>query len=286
MIRTASDGLRARVVGPWTLEKLTYVERYANAFMHAMGPKRDQGKWEALVYLDLLSGPGRCIDAESGHEFDGSPLRALRVQPTFDRLYFSDASKRSTNVLRKRIRPEDLSRVELNAEDCNVIVRHIVAVFRPKTLGLAFLDPEGFEVSFETLKILATKKIDLLYLFPSVIGIGRNLRHFVKQSQSKMDFLWGGREWREFTRAKLLAGKRLEPSEMMSLDPPWVLAFRAKMRKLGFVYQDEGDPCLYNQRRVPMYHLLFFSKHLAGLTIWRGIKRIEPTGQRTLPLLL
>ncbi len=33
-----------------------------------------------------------------------------------------------------------------------------------------------------------------------------------------------------------------------------------------------------------MYHLLFFSKDLAGLTIWRGVKKIEPSGQRTLPL--
>jgi len=29
-----------------------------------------------------------------------------------------------------------------------------------------------------------------------------------------------------------------------------------------------------------MYHLLFFSKHDAGLTIWRGIKQIDARGQR------
>lgn len=29
---------------------------------------------------------------------------------------------------------------------------------------------------------------------------------------------------------------------------------------------------------------LFFSKHPAGLTIWRGIKMIEPSGQRSLPI--
>jgi hypothetical protein len=32
-----------------------------------------------------------------------------------------------------------------------------------------------------------------------------------------------------------------------------------------------------------MHHLLFFSRNPAGLKIWRNIKKIEPTGQRTLP---
>ena len=56
------------------------------------------------------------------------------------------------------------------------------------------------------------------------------------------------------------------------------------MHRIGFVYQDEGDPYLVNEKNVMMYHLLFFSKDGAGLRIWRGVKRIEPSGQRTLPL--
>ncbi len=45
----------ARVSGSWTRDKLTYLERYARAFMTAMAPKRDAGKWEELVYIDLLA---------------------------------------------------------------------------------------------------------------------------------------------------------------------------------------------------------------------------------------
>jgi hypothetical protein len=33
-----------------------------------------------------------------------------------------------------------------------------------------------------------------------------------------------------------------------------------------------------------MYNLLFFSPDPASLTIWRNIKKVEPNGQRTLPL--
>jgi len=54
------------------------------------------------------------------------------------------------------------------------------------------------------------------------------------------------------------------------------------MMHLGFIYQDEADPFLKNEKNAPMYHLLFFSKAEAGLTLWRGIKKIAPSGQRSL----
>ncbi len=54
------------------------MERYATAFMRAMAPKRKARKWESLVYIDLLAGPGLGIARDTGGEFAGSPLRALR----------------------------------------------------------------------------------------------------------------------------------------------------------------------------------------------------------------
>lgn len=99
-----------------------------------------------------------------------------------------------------------------------------------------------------------------------------------------MDNLWGGREWRELPLAKLAAGAKLSAEDAVSFDRSWVMGFRTKMAGIGFCCQDEGDPWFPNEKNVPMYHLLFFSKDPAGLTIWRGIKKIEPRGQRTLPL--
>lgn len=282
MIRLARDGLRARVVGPWTLEKLTYVERYAQAFMTAMAPKRQQGRWKALVYIDLLSGPGRCIDRDTKLEFDGSPLRALRVRPAFDHFYFTDLDPGNKDALLKRTPAQDRSRVYCEAGDCNVLINDILKELSGRTLGLAFLDPEGFEVHFETLKLLATRRVDILYLFPSGIGIARNLPAFARNPRSPMDGLWGGKDWRDLPPARLAAGQRLTPEEKLSYDRPWVLSFRSKVAKLGLIYQDEGDPVFLNKRNVTMYHLLFFSKDPAGLTIWRGIKQIEPSGQRKL----
>jgi three-Cys-motif partner protein len=76
MQNLASDKLVARsVAGQWTREKLEYLRKYAAAFTGAMTPKKLQGKWSELVYIDLLAGPGRCLHEQD--EFDGSPLGNL-----------------------------------------------------------------------------------------------------------------------------------------------------------------------------------------------------------------
>ena len=98
-----------------------------------------------------------------------------------------------------------------------------------------------------------------------------------------MDAFWGGKDWRELPPARLAAGKRLSATEVDALDRPWISRFREKMAGIGFGAQDEGDPRFRNKKNAPMYHLLFFSHHPAGLKIWRNIKKIEPTGQRSLP---
>src|ERR1039458_1651177 len=97
----ASDGLSARPARIWTREKLRYLQKYAEAFMKAMAPKRSQGKWEHLDYIDLLSGPGLSIVRETKEEFDGSPLIALKIKPAFDHLYFADLNPENRSEERR-----------------------------------------------------------------------------------------------------------------------------------------------------------------------------------------
>lgn len=176
--------LPARVSGPWSREKLPYVERYAGAFMTAMAPKRKAAQWSELVYMDFLAGPGLGIDRKSGAEFDGSPLRALRVTPAFDRLVFSDVHPKNVEALKHRIAAADRSRVDVRLGDCHDVARDVVAKLSHRTLGLAFVDPEGFEVQFRLFQTLAARRIDVLYLFPGGIGIARNVGAFVKQAKA------------------------------------------------------------------------------------------------------
>lgn len=281
MTRRARDGFPARVSGPWTEEKLAYLERYARAFMTAMAPKRRAGQWSQLVYLDFLAGPGRGINRKTGSEFDGSPLRALKVTPPFDRLYFSDMDTANVDALRQRIPKADRGRVDVRQGDCHTIAEEVVPTLSSRTLALAFVDPEGFEVRFRLFQILARRPIDVLYLFPGGIGIARNLTAFARRARAPLDDLIPG--WRNLRRARLAAGRRMTASDMAARDQPFVLEFVNRMRLLGYQYSGQGEPYFTNEKNVRMYHLLFFSQHPAGLTLWRNVTRVEPSGQRRLP---
>jgi len=279
--KKAADGLPARTGGIWTREKLTYLEKYASAFMKAMGPKRSQGLWKQLVYIDLLAGPGRDIDPETEKEFDGSPLIALAVKPRFDHLYLADKARGNVTALEARISAEDKDRVTVMLGDCNVLVDEVLKRIPSGSLGLAFVDPQGFEVNFDTLAKFAKRRIGLLYLFPSGIGVRRNLRNFMALSESRMDKWWGSKDWRQLPAAKQAAGE-ISTSDSQKIIGSLVPEYRQLLAAVGFKYQDEAVALFTNTKNAQMYHLLFCSHSKAGLDIWKGIKRIAPSGQRGL----
>ncbi|WP_333647076.1 three-Cys-motif partner protein TcmP [Candidatus Binatus sp.] len=278
----ASDGLLARPARIWTREKLTYLRKYATAFMTAMAKKPGPGQWERLVYLDFLCGPGRDIDTDIDEEFSGSPLIALAIEPHFDHLYLADKDSKNVEALEARISVADKPRVTLRTGDCNLIIDNVLKSISGRTLGLAFIDPEGFEVDFATLAKLAKRRIDLLYLFPSGIGVKRNLKNFLAVPESPMDRFWGGKDWRDLPEARRAAGTSQEedPGKIVQ---SLVSAFRQKLREVGFTHQDGAAPLFTNTRNAQMYHLLYLSHDEIGLKIWRGIKKISPGGQRPLP---
>ena len=119
--RKASDGLPARSGRIWTREKLTCLQKYSWAFTTAMA-----GKWHRLVYVDLLAGPGRDVDPDTGEEFDGSPLLALAVRPKFDHLFLSDSDAGKVAALSTRIPATDRDRVTIVQGDCNKVVDDVI----------------------------------------------------------------------------------------------------------------------------------------------------------------
>lgn len=276
----ASDGWPARPGGPWTRAKLEYLQKYASAFMTAMAPKRVEGKWHRLVFVDLLCGPG--IDIIEREEQPGSPLIALRVTPGFDRLFLGDRDAETVSALQHRIPSADLARVDVQTGDCHARAQQVVSELVWGDLGFAFIDPQGFEVRFDLFETLSQRPIDILFLFPSGIGIKRNIERFARSEHCLMDGLWGNGDWRQLPAVRRLAGETLSQSEAEQMDLSWVQVFRQRVSTLGYGYHDAAPP-LRNDQNVPMYHLLFFSKNQAGLDIWRGIGRIEPGGQRRFP---
>ena len=281
MKRIAEDGFPARTGGIWTREKLKYLEKYVSAFMKATGPKRSQGKWEKLVYIDLLAGPGLGIDGKSNEEFNGSPMIALAVKPKFDRLFFADKDFKNIAALEARIPSEDINRVTIMSGDCNVLAEEVLRQISARTLGLAFVDPQGFEVHFDTLAKFAKRRIDLLYLFATGIAFRRNWKQALPLSDSPIDKWWGSGDWRELPIVQQSAsGVQRRNSE--NIISSLVSEFLRKLGREGFQYRDEATPAFTNTRSAQMYHLLYCSHDPVGLKIWNGIKQIGPGGQKNL----
>ncbi len=80
------DGLPARESGEWVKEKLYYVKRYIDVFETAMRAKN----WRRRIFIDLFSGPGKCVIRDTNEYIIGSPILALQTQYPFTDYYFGD----------------------------------------------------------------------------------------------------------------------------------------------------------------------------------------------------
>ena len=110
----------------------------------------------------------------------------------------------------------------------------------------------------------------------------RNMRNQFPVPNSRIDKFWGGRDWRELAEARRIAGitQKIDQDRIIESLVP---AFRQKLARAGFTYQDEAAPLFTNTKNAQMYHLLYLSHNDKGLKIWRGIKKVRPGGQRSLP---
>ena len=68
-----ADGLPVQRVGPWVEDKFFFLERYLTASREARRKFSDNGN---AVFIDLFSGPGRCIIRGEMREIDSGGMRA------------------------------------------------------------------------------------------------------------------------------------------------------------------------------------------------------------------
>ncbi len=279
------DGLPMRSAGSWVEEKLDYLSRYIWAFETSMREK----PWRGRYYIDLLAGPGKNQVRETGKVLLGSPLLALTTEFPFTRYHFVELDESNLRVLSQRCSESPLwNRVRMHPGDANVATDEIVREIESEdrrwmlekwhNLCLAFIDPEGFEIEWETIaKLARMRRMDLIINFP-IGGMNRLMPTAVSHdADSVVDSFFGGREWREiYMRFK--DSPRLA-RELLNL-------YRGKLVTLEYkvtLGEDTGDEVLIRnaQRNTPMYYLMFASKHDLGNTFWRQITRRNVRGQMT-----
>ena len=261
----ASDGLPARESGAWVLDKKFYVERYLRIFTKGVS-KKWGGK---LAYVDLFSGPGKNVIRDTGEEVDGSPLLALKCD--FARYVFVDAPE-VLATLRARLRNHPkFGRISFVEGDCNVVIDEILKLLPADHLTLAFIDPTGLHIRFDTIRRLVhNRKVDLLMTIQFGMGIQMNLPQYFRSQGDALTGFLGNDEWRKDTEQQgtfSQAGKRI-------LD-----RYMAQLRTLGYLDTKDRE-IVRNDQNLLLYFVIMASRHELGEKFWREVTKIAPSGQR------
>jgi len=289
-LQPQDDGLPMRSSGSWVAEKLDYLERYINIFETSMHDK----PWRKRHYIDLFAGLGKCV-TKTGSIYLGSPLLSLTTPYPFTDYFFVDVNSDNIDILQRRCSVSSLhDRVQYFVDDSNLVVQEIVervlAVdheYIPgewSSLNLAFIDPDGLELQWETVATLAQPHtMDLIIHYPQG-GLNRYMgRAFREERQTVVDRFFGGTEWRTIYE-KWQIKQTGHGIHRLLMDH-----YKEKLQDLGYkeTFRDDeiGDePLIRNaEKDAPLYRLLFASKHPLGHDFWHKVTYRDVHGQARLP---
>ena len=270
-LRNEADELPTRESQDYAKDKLTILKGYLARFTTAMKDKQ----WRALNYIDLQAGPGKNIFDPSGDTFLGSPLLALTTRFPFDNLHLVEMGAMEYGALETRVGASDRSaNVQLYNEDCNVAVDRIVELIKQidqeyihevwPSLNLAFLDPEGLEIQWQTVEKLAgLSRMDLIINF-STSGITRNAGlAAANEDDTTVDRFFGTREWRTIY-------DEIRNQDSSVVRRTLIDFYLRRLKDMGYVETVPQEKEFKNQRNVQIYTMIFASKNDLGIKFWNG----------------
>lgn len=256
------DGLAVRCAHRGSKKKVDALYYYLKIFSVAM-----RYSYSNLCFIDLFSGSGLCYDRNctDGEDFfDGSSLQALKVEHPFTRYIFVDNNPKSAIALKERVDnkfPELSSRVITLECDANSQIDMVLShVKKQSSITVVFIDPNGIDIHFDTIKKLSEQKhLDLIIHF-SISDLKRNFELY-RDGNEKADRFFGTKNW---------------PKSWAKDSPEWLPFYKKKLAGLGFVGlegRDERHITVFTPSNVPIYYLIYASKDDLGLRFWRETKR-------------
>lgn len=261
------DGLCTPKVKDHSRDKHHFLARYVSAFTKAMHRK----KWSGLHYIDLFASSGIEELEESGKLCWGSAMIAANASPRFSQLHLCELKKLRFAALKKRVlETEQPAEPQILQGDANELVNPIIKCIPKGALTLAFLDPYGLHLKFETLRRLSSIRSDLIIFFPDRLDALRNWKlNYHDDPNSNLDIVLGaGAQWRPIFEREPKARWAEKLREL----------YVSQIRTLGYRFFDYERISANGQ---PIYQLIFCSKDEAGATIWRRIALKKPDSQNT-----
>jgi len=261
-----SDGILAIKVGPWAKDKLYYIKAYCEIFNMSM-----KGKWAIRTYVDLFAGPGLCLVQTTKKEIKGSPLLALSCEVPFTHYYFNDIRPDIIESLKTRTDSCSFANLEYFSKDCNLVIDDLLKKLPTGSLDFCFIDPFKWEINFSSIRKLTQKRrMDLAITF----HIG-SIKRAANNPPQELIYFFPESDWQhEYQEAR--ASNR--PVGRIMLD-----AYESGLRSLG--YKEINHYVLEkNTKNVPLYYLIFASKHQRGVDFWNKVTIRSGSGQLRMSL--
>jgi three-Cys-motif partner protein len=241
-------------IGYWSELKLSivaeYGERYTTAFKNSSLKK---------YYIDGFCGAGVHLSKKRGVAVEGSPARALKINPPFDGFYFIDMAEEKTSYLQNLCGGR--KDVYIHTGDATE--------YLTKTLfnrALCLLDPYGLHLDWEVMyQAGRSRAVDLFLNFP-VMDMNRNAiwRHpedVPDGGIQRMNRFWGDESWRESAYAESAQGKFWGGPDIVKQDNEVIVgAFCERLKRVaGFQIVLPPLP-MKNTQNAIVYYLCFASQ--------------------------
>ena len=274
---------RDNTVGPWAKQKLDGLEAYLRAYMEAM-----KNQTFTLVYVDAFAGAGvsklrgysepddfQLIEDdrldESEEEFiGGSPLRSAGLPRIFNKYFFFDADESRAATL-----SEIKARTEIDAfikvGDGNKYVQNLAPKLARKNVrGVAFLDPYGPHLEWETIQSLGhANTMEVIINFPLGMAINRLITKDGNVPQKWADLLdrcFGTTAWRDVSYQS--QPNLFGDLEIIKRDNAGAALLGLYIERLRSVFTYVSQPSVVrNTRGFPIYYMIWAGQNRTGFKI-------------------
>ena len=284
---------KQNIVGPWAEQKLNALEKYLKYYNTALKKQPF-----TRVYIDAFAGspmarirraadapePSPFFDVEDDsiaqEEFiQGSPLRALNIEAGLHQHYFFDLDE--TRVATIAELANGRNDVVSQVGDCNPLIQKLAPTLKRWNIrGVAFLDPYGAHLHWDTVRALAaTGTMEVIINFPVAMAINRLIKRDGKIPPSwseQLDHCFGTEAWRDVSYATEtnLFGEQVISKNSNNSDALLGL-YLTRLREI-FPYVSEPH-LIRNTKNVPLYYLIWAGPHELGL---KGAKYILRQGEK------
>lgn len=186
--------MRKQFGGPWTELKLDVLKRYLTAYITAL-----KNKPFHKVYIDSFAGDGT-VQTKTGRMLEGSAKIALDING-FDEYIFIEEDPDNINALQQLCNGYPTKTVQVLGGDANHLIANWLTSMADvrRMRGVAFFDPFGMELAWDTLEAVArTRALDVWYWF-SLSGLYRQTplsRHKISDDKiTSVNKVFGTDQW-------------------------------------------------------------------------------------------